>query len=186
MYNNLVLVLPRINYIDYKLNNERLLIRELGSLKYASDNYVISDYTLNVTNSYSVNYLKENNVKRITLSTEFDKNNIDIKDKNDLEMIIYGKIELAISKYCVISNVLNKNKGCKLCRDNNFYLSDRLNSKYKLINDEYCNSIILSSRPYDNIDLIEKYIDSGISNFRLNFYDESEDTIINILNKIYK
>lgn len=183
-HSNLVLILPRINHFDYKFNDEKLLIREVGSLKYANNNYVVSDYTLNVTNSYTYKFLKYNNVDKITLSTELNKNNINLKYKNDLEIIIYGKIELAISKYCVVSKNLNKNKGCNLCHENSFYLVDRKNSKFKLTNDKYCNSIILSNNVNNDLNLIENYKNQGINKFRFNFYDEDEEEIKNILNNI--
>ena len=184
-YNNLVLYLPRINKKYKEYSNEKLIIRELGALKYSNENKIITDYTLNVTNSYSIDFLNKYNVERITLSTEIGdeniKNLINNTNSSNLELIIYGNFEIFITKYCI----LNKNNNCSLCKTNNkYYLVDRKNEKYQIFNDKLCNNILLSSKKINLINKIYFYKNIGINHFRLQFYNETYDEIKKLLKTI--
>ena len=44
---------------------------------------------------------------------------IGIKDK--VEIIVYGKPELMITKYCLLNKCLNTNEKCNVCQKNNYY-----------------------------------------------------------------
>ena len=121
-YQNIYLRLDRVinNFIDYKGKN--LLICELGSLnKYRLDNNVITDYYLNVNNNYSVKFLEKLGVNRICLSPEIKEFSY-INSNIDIEMIIYGRLELMITKYCPLNMLLNQdNKKCNLCLNKDKY-----------------------------------------------------------------
>jgi len=184
-YKNLVLYLPRIIKKHKKYNNEKLLVRELGSLNYSNNNLIITDYTLNVTNSYSIDFINKYNAQRITLSTEL--NNENLKDilkrtgSNNLELIVYGNFEIFITKYCI----LKKNNKCNLCKgDNKYYLIDRKNERYQIIKDELCNNILLSSKKLNLINNLNYYKNLGINHFRLQFYDEKYNDVKKIIKSI--
>lgn len=191
-YNNLILILPRINktYKDYE--NTKILVRELGSLqKYKNkDNDIITDYTLNITNSSSIYLLNDSNVNTITLSLEMKDDQIKtminkFNNKPNLEIVIYGNIEIMITKYCILNTHVNNNTVCNVCKDNSkYYLVDRKNEKYRILTDKLCNNIIMSSKKINLIDKIDEYKNLGINNFRLQFLDESYDEVIDILNKL--
>ena len=107
--NNVYLRLDRVmnNYPDYK--DENLLICETGSIKYAKKNNVISDYYLNIVNDYSISLLQELGIKRVTLSVELSAERIKKLSSNfNLELIIYGRAELMITKYCLLNKVLDE------------------------------------------------------------------------------
>ncbi len=158
---NIYYRLPNIMNNFEKYKNERLLINELGSLfKYYKNNKIITDYTLNITNSESVKLLQEYNVKLVTLSPEIPNYNILNYTKNT-EIITYGKLELMI-----IKNFHLKNK--------NLILKDRFGNKFPIINDKYCT--ILHAK---NINLIKENINT---NTRINLLDEKDEEIIKILN----
>ncbi len=184
-YNNLILYLSRIIKNHKKYNNEKLLVRELGSLCYSDNNQIVTDYTLNVTNSYSIDFLNKHNVQRITLSPELSDENIKniLKNTNNntLELIVYGNFEIFITKYCI----LKKNNKCNLCKsDNKYYLIDRKNERYQIIRDELCNNILISSRKLNLIDNLNYYKNLGINHFRLQFYDENYNEVKKILKSI--
>ena len=62
---NCILKLPRVMN-KFPIHQETLLVSELGSI-YQYDN-VVTDFSLNVTNSYTVAFLHSLGVKKITLS----------------------------------------------------------------------------------------------------------------------
>jgi len=171
------------NFIDY--SNKNILATELGAInKYSKDNNVCSDYYLNINNSKSVNVLEKLGIKRVCLSPEikfFNKIDSDI----DIEIIIYGRLELMITKYCPLNMILNKdNKKCNICLSKDmFYLSDVQNRKYPLIHNKHLTHIM----HYKNVDLldnIDEYIDKGVNCFRIELFDEDKDKTRELISKI--
>ena len=173
------------NINDY--NNENLLVTEWGAAyKYVKDNNVVTDYFLNVTNRYTINELKKLGVKRITLSPEINLNNIKLlaKETNNLELVVYGRIELMVTKYCPMNMLINKdNKTCNLCDINNYYLKDKDDNIYPIISEKHLTHI-LDSKPLDLTSNIKEYINFGIRNYRLDLFDESKEDIENLIRTI--
>lgn len=130
-----IIKIPKIinNYNNYDLDKE-YLVGEIGSLNKL--NNVISDYSFNVTNSYTVAYLHSIGVKRITLSLELGDS--DIKDLIDNYHIRYNKhpnLELIKRTHIEVMVLkLDLGKYGNVC-----YLKDRFNNKYKIVkkNDLY-------------------------------------------------
>ena len=151
---NTTLKLNRI-VINHKEINKRVLVSELGSIYKYSD--VVTDFGLNVTNSYTVAFLHRLGVNKITLSYELSYNQI--KDlinayhkrynkHPNLEVIIEGYPEAMVCKY-------------KLNAD---YLRDRFNNKFKIkIRDNY-----MYIYNYKKIDLKEDYYSIGVNSIRIN------------------
>ena len=108
-------------YINYK--KESLLITELGGVgRYGYTNNVVSDYYLNIANNKAIDLLRRNNIQRITISCELDYDTIKALNTNyNIELIIYGRVELMLMKYCPLKKLLNP---CSVCQDsfNKYYL----------------------------------------------------------------
>ena len=148
--------------------NQKLLVGELGSLIYDD---VLTDFSFNVTNSYSVALLHSLNVKQVCLSYELTdtqiKNLIDsyydrYNKHPNLELVIYGNLEAMISKYN-INEKYNIDKSILL---------DRFNNKYKIIiKDNLMHIYDYKKRNYKDIN---KYFDMGINNLRYNLEVEDE------------
>ena len=163
-----VLKLDRVinSYKDYDFE---LLVGELGSvLKYKN---VSTDYSLNVTNSYSVAFLHSIGVNKVTLSYELNKNQIinlvnsyinRYNKRPNLELIIYGRVEAMISKF-------NLNK---LYNVTDSYLQDRFNNLYPIVVKNDLMRIYDYKRLFIN-DYID-YFDIGINNLRINVLDYSD------------
>ena len=164
-----ILKLPRVinKYKDY---DQLLLIGELGSInKYTN---VYSDFSLNVTNSYSVAFLHGLGVKKITLSYELNDRQIkDIVDNYkkrynchpNLELIIYGNEEVIITKF----NLLDYYK----INGDASYLKDRFNNLYPIkIQDNLMHIYNYKARWTKEI---VKYYEMGINNLRINLLDET-------------
>ena len=126
---NSIRKIPKVmdNYNNY-LEDKEYLVGEIGSLNKLKN--VVTDYSFNVTNSYTVAFLHSLGVKRVTLSLELNDKEIEnlIKSykkrlhKNpNLELIKRTTKELMVLK-------LNLNK-----YGNALYLKDRFNNKYKIV-----------------------------------------------------
>lgn len=170
------------NYPEF--NNEKLLVGELGSIyKYSNNNKLIGDYYLNITNHHSIKFLNDYNIDRITISEELDDYKIKDISKyfNNIEMIIYGRRELMVMKYCPLKECLNYCRSCKNSQDK-FYLSDKFNNKYPLIRNN-CITHILESSPIDKLDRLNNYIDMGIRYYRLELFDEGRKEVENLIKR---
>ena len=177
----------RINNNKQEFINENLLITELGGIsKYASNNNVIGDYYLNITNYHSIDFLKQQNVKRATISVELDDevilNIMKESPSIPVELIIYGRLELMVMKYCPLKECLNYCNKCKQSKDK-FYLEDKFNEKYPLIQ-ENCITHILHSKNINKIDRINKYHEMGINYFRLELFEETSQELEKYINVI--
>ena len=164
------------NFEEYK--NEKLLINDIGAInKYKDNNEINADIYSNVTNCYSAKFLSELGVKRIGVSPELsieEANNLYetyIKVFNEtpnLEIQIYGKIELMLLKHCVIKTNINKEHKCNMnCKKNNYYLEDRNNKKYKLITNN-CYTKLLN---YKAVNYLNKINNLKIKNYYISLID---------------
>ena len=177
---------PRVSKNIKNIKDDNLLITELGGVyKYSKDNNINTDYFLNVVNSYNINYLKNSGVKRVTLSPEVSLESIKLlKDKSNVDLYIYGRVELMITKYCPMNMLINKDeKNCSLCMNNNYSLKDKDGNVYPIVTSNHLVHI-LDSNNYDKLDLLDTYIKNGISSFRIDLYDEEEQEFKKIINRI--
>lgn len=175
--------MPRIN--SNNSINEDCLISEIGEIT----NNTITDTYFNVINSYNVRYLHERGVKKVTLSYELDDDSIEQLIKSyksrynetpNLEVVIYGKTELMISKYCILNTYLAKGK-CSLCKNNDYYLVDKYNKKFP-IRSENCYMKILNNENINMIDRLDELKTLGITNFKLILDNESIEEVKLLIN----
>ena len=145
---------------------------------------IIGNYTLNVFNNISVANLSNLGVMKFTLSPELDRKtllNLSNSNKN-AELIVYGKIPVMNSNYCVLGKSNKCYKECtKSCQNSNkkFYLKDRLNFKFRVIPD----SIDTISTIYNSKITSITWKDFNVDNLRIDILDEDVDTINLIVSK---
>ena len=139
-----------------------LLVSEIGSLKEG----VFTDFSFNVTNSYTVAFLHSIGVQRITLSYELDYKQI--KDivldylnryhkRPNLEVIVYGKQEAMISKF-------------NLLKGRNLSLKDKYGNIFPVKE----NNDFMTIFNYKIENRKENYYDIGINYIRYDFLSQKE------------
>lgn len=185
-YNNLYYRTNRVNNSYKDIEIDKVLVTELGSINKYKDKDIISDYYLNIVNRESINYLNSLKVSRVTLSVENDYNYLKYIDlsKYNTEVIIYGRIELMITKYCPLKLNLNNCSKCNI-DNSNYYLEDKLKNKYPIIKDK-CLTHIMDSKNINYIDNINNYINMGINNYRIELFKENYKETLEIINKVNK
>ena len=174
---------PRIT----NLNNNELMVHNLGHI---NESKVISPY-FNIINSNAIKVVEDLGATKCYLSTEADMEDIKALNLQNVKipvgLVLYGKIDLMVSKHCVVGKYSNAlNKKCNSCLKNNYYLKDEYNNKFDLLleKDNDCTMRVLS---YKTINLIKNYnnlLNLGVTKFLLIFTTETENEIRNILNKI--
>ena len=176
----------RRNQNDYKDIEGQVLIGGYGGLyKYKDTNPFVTDYSLNVVNSDSCYELYKLGAKRVTLSYELNKSQIeDLKtayySKNDgypsLEMIVYGKAPLMYTKYCPMGTM----NECGDCKTKSYVIKDEHGS-FPIISHDDCSATILNGKTLNLLDEMHKI--KGVEAFRLNFTIESKEEVINTIQK---
>lgn len=181
----------RRNQNDYKILEGPLLIGGYGGIyHYRNTNPFVTDYSLNVVNATSCYELYRLGAKRVTLSYELNKRQIEdlinaYYVENDgypsLEMIVYGKAPMMFTKYCP----LKKMNQCGICRSKHYVLKDE-HGTFPIITHDDCTVTILNGKTLNLLDDIQNI--KGIEAFRLNFTIESKEqvakTIKNAINKL--
>lgn len=169
--NNTYYALPRVNTRYIPFDNENLLVREIGAIgKYNNTNNLIGDYTLNACNLDSVKVLTDLGLNRICVSPEIDINNFLENDYNN-EIVVYGRLELMITKYCIMNMVLNNDlKKCNLCFKNKYSLVDDKGRVYPMLHDRHLTTIF----DCKNINLFSDIcrLRDKFNNFRIDLFDE--------------
>ena len=178
--------------IDSVKGLDGISVSNLGSLKFFKDEYSLNihgDTGLNIFNSSTVDYLKNQGLKSMTLSPELNLSQIENITKNtggDIESIVYGYLPVMVMKNCPMALV----KGCKNdneCSTCNFAkgygLKDRMGITFKMDRSEGV-STIYNSVPLMVLDSLEAIKKAGLDLFRLDFTNE-RDNIKNIQRAFY-
>ena len=176
---------PYVNSKYQDVDEDYVLVGNYGGINKYHNKYLISDYSFNVINSEAIYNLEKRGVKRITISPEASLDNIKdlyngylnkYKNKPNLEMIVYGKLNLMTLKYCP----LKRYNECGKCNQNKYVLKDEIGTFEIYHND--CITHIINSKPLNLIDDLDK-LNPYISNFRLQFTNESKDEVNKIINE---
>ena len=168
-----------------------IITSNAGIIKIYKDKlFIIGDYKLNIFNKDAAEFYAQD-VDIPFLSLELNRKEIKELMKNtncNLGMNIYGKTELMISEYCpmgsTFGNKSSKKECSGVCMKDNFKLIDRMNESFTVLGDNSCRSYILNSIATNLIDEMEELKSFNISNFRVDFKDESYDEVKDVLNQI--
>ena len=193
---HIIKVKKRIQQHGSNLITEPSVIHEVGSLMENPDHYpLITGEFFNVTNIYSANLLFQHSAKRVTLSPELSKSRlnefVDLFKKQfnyhpNLELVVYGRVDLMISKYCPIAKTFKTKQDCHLCEINQYYLEDRMKSKFPLINDGNCNIRILNHKPLNLLEYVLEIKQSGVEKIRIDFTTERKEEVREVIQSFKK
>ncbi|MDD2439549.1 MAG: DUF3656 domain-containing protein, partial [Methanosarcinaceae archaeon] len=110
------------------LGAEGVLVANLGVLRQAKALKLpfIGDSSLNVFNSYALEFFSREGAEKIILSPELTLKEIKLitaSGKGAVECIVQGRLELMLSEHCLIGGLLGGEKCCLApCRTGNFSL----------------------------------------------------------------
>lgn len=180
-----VMSLRRIQTDQKKTIEGVSYIHDIGSILLNSNQYdLYGDQFLNVTNIYSAYTLFKLGLKRITFAYEVSKDRIfkfmELFEKKfqttpPVDLILYGRPDLMMTKYCPIAKTYKTNPHCHLCEKNQYALEDRLNQKYPLLHDGSCHLRILHSKPIHLFQYMDELKMSKISGFRIDLTIENAE-----------
>lgn len=146
--------------------------------KYQSKYEFIANYTMNIFNDLTLKELSNYGIKILTLSPELNKENLNnISGDFETEIIAYGNLPLMNMSYCLLGKSNKCYMKCsKQCTENeDYYLKDRLGINFKIQADNGITTLFNSKTTSIETN------DINVSSIRLDFLDESLDTINEVI-----
>jgi putative protease len=110
---------------------------------------LLTDYSLNVFNSYSMGFLLQQGVSGICLSPELSFDRLQtFTDFSNVELLIHGELMLMESQHCMLGSVLGggREKCLAPCARNSYYLQDDKGYEFPVETDADCRFYVFNSR----------------------------------------
>jgi len=164
-----------------------VLIRNLGSLSFFQelDIPLLGDFSLNVTNSITSDFLFELGFNRLTAS--YDLNAQQVSDlllankKKDIEVTIHQYMPEFHMEHCVFAAFLSKGNSYKdcgtPCEKHNLSLHDPYGNIHTLKADMECRNTMYTTKPQAAFEFLTNWQSYGCSHFRIEALDETADTL---------
>ena len=183
--NNLENIIANFDIHGFVVSNiSGLYIIKKLTEKYNKNFEFISNYTLNVYNSYSAYELQKRGITTVTLSPELDKEGLIslCNSTSNSELIVYGNLPLMNMNYCLFGTSNKCYSNCKhTCNSNNkYYLNDRINVNFRIIPDNIDTVTTIYNSKITSIASDE----FNVSSLRIDILDESIDEINKIINTV--
>lgn len=170
-------IYPKYVDCNCQVTRGRYMICDYGLLMNRhSNDEIYSDYMMNVTNSFTAEFLVDAKVTGVGLSVELDLKKLEtfakFTDMSKTCFLIYGRLELMKMKY----NLFHSKPG---------HLIDQYKNRYYVKSDEHYN-YLMSPKPIDYCDKLKELCELNIGYYRLDFTDESKEMCKKILEKTHK
>lgn len=185
--NNIKCLIEDYNIKGFILSNisNIPLINKIFDLDTLNKFDIVSNYTFNIFNKYSVLELNDLKIDRFTVSPELDNDSIfNICDSKILpaEVICYGKIPLMNMNYCLLGNSNKCYPDCyKKCQSTNkYYLEDRYKFTFDIIPDNIQTVTTIYNSRINSI----SHKNFNCQNVRIDILYEDIETINNIILKV--
>ncbi len=177
-----IVKLPEICDSDRKIDIPKkfgVKISNIGQEKIYEGYRFFGNWRLNIMNSCSADIFSH--YESIELSPELKLADLaKISSGIPKEVWVYGKLPLMVMKNCPKRAILGK---CD--RDNSYTLRDRMGEEFAFSCDGGCHSILLNSKNIFMADKLSELKKTGLSRFRMSFFDEDYKKTEEIIN-LYK
>jgi putative protease len=148
-----------------------VLVGNPGSLRRCIDEgrKVYGDYTLNVFNRFSLDFLLEQQVAGVCISPELNLTQLqNFGPLEKAELIVHGEIILMLSQYCMLSGVMGKQKKCPAyCQRGSYYIKDQQGYKFPIATDADCRFYVFNSRTLCMLDKLDKIVELKPGSIRI-------------------
>ncbi|MDD3365026.1 MAG: U32 family peptidase [Syntrophomonas sp.] len=110
---------------------------------------LLTDYSLNIFNNYSLRFLFQQGVSGACLSPELSFDRLQtFTDFSKVELLIHGELILLESQHCMLGGVLGggREKCLAPCSGNSYYIQDDKGYEFPVETDAHCRFYIFNSR----------------------------------------
>ncbi|PCI27533.1 MAG: collagenase [SAR324 cluster bacterium] len=171
---------------------DKVLIRNLGALQYYRQEFpqgapfeLLGDFSLNVTNSLTAEYLLSKGLQRLCPSYDLNKKQLDALlvhvDGKQLEVTVHQYIPSFHMEHCVFAAFLSKGtsyRDCGMpCEKFKVELQDEQGVRHPVKADQECRNTMYSGVAQSAAGLIPSFLQQGIRNFRIEALYESPEVL---------
>ncbi len=166
-----------------KYEPDGILARNLAAIDAAGAAKVptIADFSLNVANHRSAQWLIDRGVQRVTASYDLNADQlnglIEAIPGGWIEMVMHQHMPMFHMEHCVFCSVLspgtNKTNCGRPCDRHVVQLRDRVGKMHVLQADIACRNTLYNATPQSSADVVSSLIDRGVNWFRVELLDES-------------
>ncbi|QDV47406.1 putative protease YhbU precursor [Stieleria neptunia] len=165
-----------------------ILARNLAALEFFRPSTIptIADFSLNVANHRSAQWIRSLGARRVTAS--YDLNCDQLADLIDsvppdwMEVVLHQHIPMFHMEHCVFCSVLspgtNKTNCGRPCDDHAVQLRDRVGAEHTLQADVACRNTLYNATPQSGAETAGRLMEQGIRWFRLELLEESPAEVI--------
>lgn len=167
---------------------DSLLIRNLGALNYFKDSdfKLYGDFSLNVTNHITHDYLISKGLASVCASYDMNTEQLDALiqyiDPSTLEVTVHQYMPEFHMEHCVFAAFLsegNSFRDCgKPCEKHVVHLKDMYGNQHEIKADQECRNTMYSSIPQSAATLVNDWKARGITSFRLEALHENAEEIV--------
>ena len=167
------------------LNRHRpdaILARNLAAMEYfrESDFDVFADFSLNVSNHRSAQWVREQGASRITASYDLNRDQlmdlVDSLPSSWIEVVIHQHMPMFHMEHCVFCSVMspgtNKTNCGRPCDDHVVQLRDRVGAEHPLQADVACRNTLYNATAQSGAEITSDLVSAGVQWFRIELLEE--------------
>ncbi len=169
-----------------------VLVRNLSGMAFFREHEIptVADFSLNVTNELTAEYLMRQDVRRVTTSYDMNRDQlldlVEVVPVDWLEVVIHQHMPMFHMEHCVFCSVLspgtNKTNCGRPCDFHKVELRDRIGLEHPLTADVGCRNTLFNATPQSAAEVVPLLIDRGLKDFRVELLYDDESRIREILN----
>ncbi len=156
-----------------------IVANNMSLIKIFKDYRVFGGFRLNVFNSHTLEFYKNQGIESAELSPELSLKQLkSVKKSIPTQIMLYGRLPLMITENCVI-----KNGNFCPCNGKN-YITDRIGMKFPVIRDgDSCRNVILNcKKTFLDVDTAKS---ADVQFFRIYFTDEDKEECTRVCDSFF-
>lgn len=168
-----------------------VLIRNLSGLAFFHTNSIpcVADFSLNVTNELTAEYLMQHNVQRLTPSYDMNRDQlmdlVNVVPPEWMEVVVHQHMPMFHMEHCVFCSVLspgtNKTNCGRPCDFHKVEMRDRIGQEHPLTADVGCRNTLFNATPQSSAEVVPALLKKGIRSYRVELLYDDESRIRQIL-----
>lgn len=181
-----------------RLNPDYILARNLGAFQFlksiSTDINICGDFSLNVSNSITADYLFKKGFESLTTSYDLNANQmlamVEFSNNKNFEVLIHQYMPSFHMEHCVYAAFLSKGssfKDCgKPCEKHQVELRDQFGHRHFIKADSECRNTMYNATSFSASRIVQKCLDHGISLFRIEILNENKEQMNKTLHNYFK
>jgi U32 family peptidase len=168
------------------------LVRNYDHLRFFENDRKIGDYSLNIANRLSADYFKNKfRLERITASYDLNFAQLEAllraAPPEWFEITVHQHMPMFHMEHCLFCAFLTKGtdySNCgRPCDTREVRLRDRVGAEHPIKADVGCRNTVFNARAQTGAEYAARMLDLGVRSFRIEFVDESAETVERTIRK---